>query len=86
MTDSGWESIGGTMVLVDPMFEYASPCKPHKFFIGRESLKDVWVNKLDHRKKILVTNRAKEEFIHIETYYRDSLNLMVVRDTQPSRK
>jgi hypothetical protein len=25
--------------------------KPHKFFIGRESLKDVWVNQLKSKEK-----------------------------------
>jgi hypothetical protein len=60
--------------------------KPHKFFIGRESPKDVWVTSLDQRKKILVTNMVKEEFKGIEIHDRGSLNLVVIRDTQSSRK
>jgi len=46
-----------------------------QFFIGRESLKDVWVNKLRHKKKISVTNKVKEEFREIESQDRKSLNL-----------
>jgi hypothetical protein len=61
--------------------------KPHRFFIGRKSPKDVWVNQLlDQRKKILVTNTVKEEFKDIELHDRDGLNLMVIQDTQSSRK
>ena len=60
--------------------------KPHKFFIGREPPKDVWVTSLDQRKKILVTNVVKEEFKDIELYDGGGLNLMVIRDTQSSRK
>jgi len=49
--------------------------KPHKFFIGRESPKDVWVNQPRKRKKILVTNMVKEEFKDIELHDGGGLNL-----------
>jgi len=67
-------------------FEYASPIQAPQFFIGRESQKDVWVTSLDQRKKILVTNMVKEEFKDIELHDGGGLNLMVIRDTQSSRK
>ena len=37
--------------LETPRFEYASPISPIKFFIGRESPKDVWVNQLRSKEK-----------------------------------
>jgi len=58
-----------------------------QFFIGRESQKDVWVTSfLDQRKKILVTNMVKEEFKDVGLHDGGGLNLMVIRDTQSSRK
>ena len=72
--------------LETPCFEYASPIQAPQFFIGRESPKDAWVISLDQRKKILVTNVAKEEFKDIELRDGGGLNLMVIRDTQSSRK
>ena len=57
-----------------------------QFFIGRESQKDVWVTSLDQRKKILVTNMVKKEFKDIKLHDGGGLNLMVIRDTQSSRK
>ena len=62
------------------------PQQAPQFFIGRESQKDVWVTSLDQRKKILVTNMVKEEFKDIELHDGGGLNLMVIRDTQSSRK
>ena len=62
------------------------PQQAQQFFIGREPQKDVWVTSLDQRKKILVTNVVKEEFKDIEIQDGDGLNLLVIRDTQPSRK
>jgi hypothetical protein len=50
--------------------------KPHKFFIGRESPKDVWVTSLYQGKKILVTNVVKEEFKDIEIHDGGGLNLI----------
>ena len=41
---------------------------------------------LDYRKKILVTNMAKEEIKDIGLHDGGGLNLMVIRDTQSSRK
>jgi hypothetical protein len=60
--------------------------KPHKFFIGRESPKDVWVKQLSQRKKILVANVVKEEFKDIELHDGGGLNFMVIRDTQSPRR
>ncbi len=58
-----------------------------QFFIGCESPKDAWVNKLiGQRKKILVTNMVKEEFKDIELNDGGGLNFMVTPDTQTSRK
>jgi hypothetical protein len=56
-----------------------------QFFIGRESPKDVWVNKLSQRKKILVTHIVKEEFKDIDLHEGGGLNFIVARDTQKSR-
>ena len=57
-----------------------------QFFIGRESQKDAWVNKLiGQGKKILVTNRVKEEFKDMESHDGDRLNLIIKGDTQTSR-
>ena len=46
-SDSDWcqggESISCTMVTRDPLFWVCLPNKPHRFFIGREPQKDVWV-------------------------------------------
>jgi hypothetical protein len=50
-----------------------------------ESPKDAWVSSLEQRKKILVTNTAKEEFKDIESHDRGGLNLIVIRDTQQSK-
>jgi hypothetical protein len=50
--------------------------KPYKFFIGRESPKDVWVTSLDQRKKILVTNMVQEEFKDIELHDGGCLSLI----------
>jgi hypothetical protein len=62
------------------------PCLAPQFFIGRESPKDAWVNKLiGQRKKILVTNVVKEEFNDIEFHDGGCLNLIIKRDTQTSR-
>jgi len=62
------------------------PYKPHKFFIGRESLKDVWVNQLRSQEKDISHERAMKEFTDIEIHNRGGLNLTVIRDTQPSRR
>jgi hypothetical protein len=62
------------------------PQQAPQFFIGRESQKDVWVNKPWKTKKILATNMVKEEFNDIELHEGGDLNLMVIRDTQSSRK
>ncbi len=57
-----------------------------QFFMGRESQKDAWANKLiGQRKKILVTNRVKEEFKDMESHDGGCLNLIIKRDTQTSR-
>jgi hypothetical protein len=62
------------------------PRSAPQFFIGRESLKDAWVNELiDQRKKLLVTNSVKEEFKDIEFHDGGCLNLIIKRDTQTSR-
>jgi len=45
--------------LETPRFEYASLYKPHKFFIGRESPKDVWVNQLRPKEKDIGHERGK---------------------------
>jgi hypothetical protein len=46
----------------------------------------VCVGTLDQRKEILVTNMVKEEFKNIELHDGGGLNLMIIRDTQSSRK
>jgi hypothetical protein len=56
--------------------------KSHKFFIGRESLKDVWVNQLRSQEKDIGHEQVKEEFQNTELHDRGGLNLMVIRDTQ----
>jgi hypothetical protein len=60
--------------------------KPYKFFIGRESPKDVWVNQLSDQRKKMVMNMVKGKFKDIGLHYRGGLNLIVIRDTQSSRK
>jgi hypothetical protein len=68
-----------------PMFEYAPLLIP-QFFIGVQSLKDAWVSQLRWKKKILVTNKVKEEFQEIGSQNERSLNLKVTGDTQSSRE
>ena len=60
--------------------------KPHKFFIGRESLKDVWVDQLRSQEKDIGHEQVKEEFQDTELHDRGGLNLMVIWATQSSRK
>jgi len=86
VADAGGESIDCTMVAGDPLNLSMPPQQAPQFFIGRESQKDVWVTSLDQRKKILVTNMVKEEFKDIELHDGGGLNLIVIRDTQSSRK
>jgi hypothetical protein len=69
-----------------PRNEYASPISPTIFHRLRVSKRCVGNKLLDQREKILVTNMVKEEFKDIEVHDGDGLNLMIIRDTQSSRK
>ncbi len=62
MANLGGESIDETLVL-EILLLSMPPLKAPQFFIGLESLKDVWVNKLGLSKKILVTNQVKQRKI-----------------------
>jgi hypothetical protein len=68
-----------------PLLEYASSISPVIFHRPRVS-KRCMGNQLSKGKKILVTNMLKEEFKDIELHGGGGLNLIVIRDTQSSRK
>ena len=59
---------------------------PYNPAIMLKMLKDVWVNQLRSKEKILVTSIVKGEFKDIALHDGGGLNLMVIRDTQSSRK
>jgi hypothetical protein len=46
-------------VLEAPCLSMPPLYKPHKFFIGRESLKDVWVNQLRSKEKDIGHEHSK---------------------------
>ncbi len=70
----------------DPKKLSMPPPLAPQFFIGRESLKDAWVNQLRAREKILVTNIVKKEFKEIESHDGKGLYLTVGWDTQSVKK
>jgi len=73
------------MVLETPLLEYASPMSPTIFHRPRVSERCMG-NQLSQRKKILVANMVKKEFKDIELHDGGGLNLIIIRDTQSSRK
>ena len=87
MTDAREGRVSGVQLSIEVLsFEYASPISPTIFHRPRVSKRCVGNQLLDQRKKILVTNMVKEEFKDVGLHDGGGLNLMVIRDTQSSRK